>query len=127
LSFGSSPIGKYTVQEYFGIDFYARPAELCNYPMFFNSKFTENIYDFLHWIDDTRINPSTSREWTLKIELCCEDLQRLGVLNDASDIKLLGKVILPTQFYNEGKIKEITVDYDSSNEIGKNISLKGVV
>jgi hypothetical protein len=49
------------------------------------------------------------------------------VLNDASDIKLLGKVILPTQFYNEGKIKEITVDYDSSNEIGKNISLKGVV
>lgn len=127
LSFGSSPIGKYTVQEYFGIDFYARPAELCNYPMFFSSKFTENIYDFFHWIDDTRINPSTSREWTLKIELCCEDLQKLKVLNDSSEIELGATVLLPTQFYNEGEITEITVDYDSSNEVGKNINLKGVV
>lgn len=127
LSFGSSPLGKYTVQEYFGIDFYARPAELCNYPMFFSSKFTENIYDFFHWIDDTRINPSTSREWSLKIELCCEDIQRLKVLNDASDIPLLGKVLLPGTFYNEGKITEITVDYDSSNEVGKHIAIKGVV
>lgn len=127
LSFGSSPLGKYTVQEYFGIDFYARPAELCNYPMFFSPKFTENIFDFFHWIDDTRINSATSREFTLKIELCCEDIQRLKVLNDASEIPLLGKVLLPGTFYNEGKITEVTVDYDSSNEVGKHIAIKGVV
>lgn len=126
LSFGSSPIGKYTVQEYFGIDLYARPAELCNYPMFFSSKYTENIYDFFHWIDDTRINTSTSREWSLKIELCCDDLQKLGVLNDASEVKLLYPVLLPTQFYNVGKITEIVVDYDGG-DYGKNINLKGVV
>jgi len=127
LTFGSTPIGKYTVQEYFGIDLYARPAELCNYPMFFNSKYTENIYDFFHWIDDTRINPATSREWECKIELCCEDLERLGVLNDASDVKLGAKVLLPTAYYNEGRISEITVDYDSANEVGKHINLKGYV
>lgn len=126
LSFGSTPFGRYTVQEYFGIDLYARAAELCNYPMFFSPKFTENIFDFFHWIDDTRVNPSSSREWSLKMELCCEDLERLGVLNDASDVKLGAKVLLPTSYYNEGRITEIEVNYED-DEYGKHINLKGYV
>lgn len=127
LSFGSSPKGKYTVQEYFGIDFYARASELVNYPMFFSSQFTENIYDFFHWIDDARVNPGVSLQWDCKIELCCDDLEKLGVLNDASDIKLLNKIILPVPYYQEGKLTEITVSYDSEDDYGKWIQLRGTV
>lgn len=127
LSFGSSPMGKYTVQEYFGIDFYARPAELCNYPMFFSSKFTENIYDFFHWVDDPRVNPKANMEFSLKMELCCEDLQKLGILNDGSNNKLGEKILVPYPFQSEARLTEITVSYDSEDEYGKYIELKGTL
>lgn len=127
LSFGSSPVGRYTVQEYFGIDFYANNAEIVNYPMFFRSQFKDTLFDWFHWIDDPRISPRMNMEFDLKIELCCEDLQRLEVFGDASRIKLMDKVILPTEYFQEGTIREITVSYDSEDEYGKFIQLKGIL
>lgn len=126
LTFGSSPIGKYTVQEYFGIDFYAKPAEIVNYPMFFNSKFKDTLYDWFHWIDDPRINPKINMQWNVKIELCCENLQKLKVFGDASTVQLMQKALLPLQYFNEGTITEITVDYEG-DDYGKHIQIKGVV
>lgn len=128
LSFGSSPPGKYTVQEYLGIDLYAMPAELCNYPMFFQPGYKDNIYDWFHWIDDPRYNPTLNLQFDLKIDLCCEDLTKLKVFNDASEVRLGDKVSLPLGYYNEGTITEITVSYDSGAEdVGKYIELKGTV
>jgi hypothetical protein len=128
LSFGSEPKGKYTVQEYFGIDFYARPSELVNYPMFFQSKYSDNLFDYFHWIDDTKFKPAVSLEWSLKMELCCDDLERLEVLGDSTNVALMKKVTLPdVAHYNQGVITEITVSYDSEDEYGKYIELKGKV
>lgn len=125
LSFGNYPTGKYTVQEYFGIDFYAKPAMLVNYPMFFRPEFQDNLFDWFHWIDDPRINPKINLNWNVKIELCREDLEGLGVLNsDANDVKVGGKVLLSI---GEGRIKEISVSYDSEQETGKYIEIKGTL
>ncbi len=133
-TFGSNPTGKYVVQEYFGIDFYARAADLVNYPMFFQSNYRDNIYDWFHWIDDPRINPSLNLEWSVKIDLCCDELGEykadgspgLNVLGDGVGAALYGRVLLPIQYYGEGKITEITVSYDSEDEVGKYIELKGI-
>jgi hypothetical protein len=127
FTFGSAPYGRYTVQEYFGIDFYAKPAELCNYPMYFNSKFKDTLFDWFHWIDDPRINPRMNMEFTVNIDLCCEDLQRLKVFGDAANINLFQKVLLPVKWYNEGTITSIRVVYNSENELGKHIQIKGVL
>jgi hypothetical protein len=37
------------------------------------------------------------------------------------------KVLLPVKYYNEGTIKEITVNYDSEDDYGKYIEIKGEV
>lgn len=128
LTFAGYPPGKYTAQFYFGIDLYARPADLVNYPMFFAAGFKDNIFDWFHWIDDHRINPNLNLRWSVKIGLCCEDLEKLKLFGDASDAQLMGKVLLPVQYYGEGKITEITANYNSGdgNSVGKYIELKGI-
>lgn len=106
---------------------YDAHAMLCNYPMFFAAGYKDNIFDWFHWIDDKRHNPSLNLEWNVKIEMCCEDLNKLKVFGDSSDIKLLDKVKLPIPYYGEGTITEITVSYDSgdNDDVGKYIELKG--
>lgn len=108
---------------------YDRPALLCNYPMFLQSFYKDNLYDYFHWIDDIRFFPTLNLQWEVKIGLCCEDLNRLKVFNDGSDIALYSKVKLPMPYYQHGKITEITVSYDSGNtgDDGKYIEIKGIV
>lgn len=106
---------------------YDEPALLCNYPMFFAAGYQDNLFDWFHWIDDKRNNPTLNLQWEVKIEMCCDDLKKLKVFGDSSDIKLLDKVKLPIPYYGEGTITEITVSYDSgdNDDVGKYIELKG--
>jgi len=125
LSGNSNMQGFYNTQSYFGS--YGAPALLCNYPMFFQSKFKDNLFDWFHWIDDPKHNPTLNLQWDVKIELCCEDLEKLKVFGDSSEIKLLAPIKLPILYYENAKITEITVSYDSgeNDDIGKYIEIKG--
>lgn len=102
-------------------------ARLVNYPMYFSSKFKDNLYDWFHWIDDPNIKPSMNMNWDCQIGLCCEDLKKLGVFDGANRLQLLERVKVPNGYYSDGILTEITVNYDSSDDYGKNIKLKGTV
>lgn len=125
LTIGPNDPGRYKVTDYFSIVIYNPPAMLPNYPMYFEPWYRDNLWDYFHWIDDPRRNPSMSRNWRVKIQLCCEDLQKLGVFNDAGGIVLGQKIKLPTGFYPDGVILEITVNYDPSDTYGPHIELRG--
>ncbi|RYE25469.1 MAG: hypothetical protein EOP51_04080 [Sphingobacteriales bacterium] len=119
------PKGYYTLRSWTGGTPSQQPALLVNYPMFFASEFEDSMWDWFHWIDDPRRNPTMNQNWNLKIELCCDDLQTLGVKDDGADAILGQKVKLPAKYYGDGRIKEITVSYDPKNERGAYIELKG--
>ena len=124
---GSVPTGIYQVADYFGSTITHQPAMLVNYPMYFEPGYLDTLWDWFHWIDDPMAYPTLNMNWHCKIELCCEDLARLKVMGDAADVQLGHIALLPTKYYQEGVIKEITVSYDSSDKIGKFIELKGSV
>lgn len=119
--------GYYSVTGFFGGFEIKQPALLCNYPMYFQSGFQDNLYDWFHWIDDPMKNPKAHKTFTAKIELCCPDLQLLGVFNDASGIALGSKVKVNDKYYQDGKITEISVNYDPSADIGQHIEIKGTL
>ncbi len=127
LTFGSAPTGVYKVTDVFGGTVANNAARLANYPMYFEPYYEGTLWDWFHWIDDPRRNPALNMRWNVKIDLCCPDLQKLGVLGDASNIALGQKIKLPTQFYHDGIIKEITVSYDGSTDVGKHIEISGTV
>lgn len=110
-----------------------RQARLINYPMYFCSKFKDNLYDWFHWIDDPNVNPKMNMTWELDIDLCCEDLKKLGVLDGAGMVKLMEKVKLPNQYYQVGTLTEIEVNYNVEKESkedgykGRFIKLKGIL
>ena len=122
---GGSEPGVYEVKNYGGSLIAHNAARLVNYPMYFDPHYLGTMWDWFHFIDDPRFNPQMNMSWNLKIELCCDDLKKLKVLGDATDIELLSKVKLPFHYYPEGIITEIGVSYDSSDRLGKYISLKG--
>ncbi len=117
--------GYYTVTGIFGAFEIKRPALLVNYPMYFEPGYEDTMWDWFHWIDDPAKNPRIHMDFTAKIELCCEDLQKLKVFNDASNIALNEKVKLSLPYYSDGRITEIEVSYDNSNDEGPYIQLKG--
>lgn len=120
--------GVYATQTFFNFgQTYVKPARLVNYPMYFDPYFRDTIWDLFHWIDDPVRNPKINMDWRLKIALCCDDLQLLGVFNNANDIKLLDKVKLPQKWQQDGIIKEIKVSYNPSNKEGAYIELSGTV
>lgn len=127
LAGGSAGPGVYSVRDYFGSIVSNNAARLVNYPMYFEPGYENTMWDLFHWIDDPRRNPGINMNWSVKIDLCCEDLKKIKCLGDASEIVLFEKVKLPTQYYNDGKITEITVSYDGSETIGKYIELKGTL
>jgi hypothetical protein len=125
---GSFPPGYYTVRTAFGIAIITKqPAMLVNYPMYFEPGFYDTMWDWFHWIDDPLLNPVLNMDWHVKLELCCDDLKKLKVFNDASAIALAETVKLPTKYYQEGRITEIELSYDTSNPLGQYIQLKGTV
>lgn len=119
--------GEYVVRTIVGADYYTRPAELTNYPMYFCSQFKDNLYDWFHWIDDYNVNPQLNLEFNAVIEMCCNDLNKLEVFNDSSAIALMDKVLVPNKYFNEGTITEITVNYDNEDTLGKSINIKGII
>lgn len=108
--------------------YYNENCKLYNYPMSFDAKFTGNLYDRFHQIDDPRVNPPMNKKFKLKIPLCTADILKLGLYDDG-DIKGLGaKVKLNAgTYYKEGKITEINVNFDPTDKLGRYIELKGIV
>lgn len=125
LSFGGSPDSSYKVQDYFGIIISEQPAMLVNYHMYFAPEFYDSLWDYFHWIDDPERNPRIRYTWTAIMDNCCETLNTLGVFA-GQEIALNKKVQLPLQYYPDGRITEITVNY-RDDELGSNITLKGTV
>lgn len=129
LSFGATIPGVYKVQDYLGSTIIEGSAFLVNYPMYFEPHFKLSLWDRFHWIDDPRRYPKLGMNWNVKIEMCCEDVQKLQALNDGSYIKLLQHIILDTPFYQDGVISEVSLDWDDGGEfgIGKYIEIKGTI
>lgn len=119
--------GYYLVTSLTGLWEIKRPALLCNYFMYFEPGYEDSMWDWFHWIDDPLRNPTMQQSWRVKMELCCDDIKKLGVGDDAGGIALGAKVKLPAQFYQDGKIKEITLNYKPSNPEGPFIELKGTL
>jgi hypothetical protein len=121
LTPGTSTPGYYQVDTLFGTSVANQPAYLINYPMYFEAGYLGTLWDRFHWIDDQKRNPNHHLTWSAKIELCCEQLQLLDVFNAGAT----GSTVkLPLKFYTNGVIKEITVDYETS-DLGQNITLRG--
>lgn len=128
LSPGPEPVGQYQVKMTpLSSKLYDRPALLCNYPMFFRSYYRDNLFDWFHWIDDPNHNPKMNMTWEVKIDLCCPDLKKLGLFGDGSQVKLLSKVKVPNQYYQDGVITEIIANYDDTDSYGKHITIKGTL
>lgn len=122
---GSAPNGVYEARGLLGGFIYQQPASLINYPMYMEPGYYDTMWDLFHWIDDPRLNPVLNQDWNVKLEMCCDDLKKLKVFNDAGSIALGEKVKLPDKFYTDGRITEITVSYDPGDDMGQYIELKG--
>lgn len=126
---GGSDFGYYEVNGNFGIQILKNIAKLVNYPMYFEPHFKDSLWDLFHWIDDPKRYPHLNRKWKFKIPLCCEDLQKCGVLADATAAKLMDTVKLDSTYGLKGIIKQIEVSYDNgdSGDTGKYIEISGDV
>lgn len=126
---GSGTPGYYEVIDPISVVRSSNPAILVNWPMYFNPYFKGTMWDKFHWIDDPRKNPQLHKTWSLKIPLCKEDIEKLGLTDDGTGVKLLSSVLLNTRYLNVGIITEITIDYGTGgpNGVGATITLKGYV
>ncbi len=100
-----------------------RPAMLVNFPMYFAQDFYGTLWDYFHYIDDPNRNVILDGDFTLKIELCCDDAKRLKVYDASDEIKLGAKIKLGNG--KDGEIREIEVSYDTADRLGQYIQLKG--
>lgn len=116
--------GVYTLGPLAGAVFTRSAARLVNYPMYFEPGYADTLWDWFHWIDDPLINPQLNREWSAKIELCCDALKRIKPFNNGKDIVLGQKVKLPNNL--DGKITEINISYKTNDVNGMFIEMKGV-
>lgn len=124
---GIMPDGEYIVTNRVGIGSnIIRYAWLVNYPMYYEPGFKDTLWDWFHWIDDPYLNPALHQHVTVRMELCCETLKRIKPFNDASGIILGQKIAVDNgKYYNEAVITEITVSYDTQDQDGQYIELKG--
>lgn len=132
LTFANRPPGIYKVTDYTGMVITQNSALLVNYPMYFEPHYRGTLWDRFHWIDDPKRNPKKHQTWNLKIPLCCDSLQRLGITgeginNDQSMVKLLYTVKLDSNYYSSGIIQEIVCNYDPTGDVGSYIELSGIL
>ena len=127
LTFPPFHEGFYTITDFAGVREIKKPAMLMNYYMYFEPGFEDTMWDWFHWIDDPLRSPSMNMNFTARMELCCDTLKTLGVLGDGTNVTLGQKVLLPGKYYTDGKIKEIEVSYDTKNETGQYIQIKGTL
>jgi hypothetical protein len=118
--------GYYTVTDFFGAREIKQPVLLPNFFMFFEPGYYDTMWDWFHWIDDPRYNPRMQYRWEAKMGLCCDDVKNLGVFA-GGDIALSKKVKLPLQYFTDGRISEIEVNYSTEPPLGAHIILKGTV
>lgn len=119
--------GYYVITDFFGARQIRKPALLINYPMYFESNYQNNVWDYFHWIDDPRLFPLMHQNWELKIQLCVDDLKKLKVFGDGRNVLLGAKVKLNIPYYPDGKITEIEVSYDPEDGLGQYIRIRGTV
>lgn len=126
---GGAPDGYYAVEGFGSVQLLYNIAILMNYSMYFEPHFKDTLWDWFHWIDDPKRFPRLNRTWHVKIDLCCPNLQKLGVLDDASTAALMANVKLDQPYRNIGIVKEIVVSYDNGDEggTGKYIEISGIV
>lgn len=128
LTIPQSPYGAYKISDFLGLYINETyPAKLVNYPMFFETKFYDTMWDWFWWIENPLKNGFLNQDFSLKIEKCCDDLKILGVFNDANDSGLMKRVKVDGNYNNDGRITEITVSYDPEDEDGQFIEIKGQV
>lgn len=141
FSFSRPSDGVYEVLSYTG-RFTSAEARLVNYPMYFEPYYKDTLWDWFHWIDDPRVSPQAGKNWSAKIDLCCDDLNKLRLVKsqnylDDTNIPLAKREIddpavgetvkLPLKHFPNGIISEIEVVYDTTDKYGKHIQLKGTV
>lgn len=103
-------------------------STIWNYPMVFDEMFLGNLWDQFHQIDDPRVNPPMNKTFTAIMELCCSDMDRIGVLSDTSQVKIGARVRLTDKgWYQIGRITTIDINYDPTAQEGRYISLKGTL
>lgn len=122
---GGIPFGVYKVQTFYGSLVAQNAARLVNYPMYFEPNFQGTLWDLFHFIDDPRINPKLNLNFDVKIELCCEYVERLKLLGDGSEAELGAKVVLDLPFYPNGAITEIEMNTDPDDKLGPYLHIKG--
>lgn len=123
----SIPTGVYAVTNIFGATLIPAAAILVNFPMYFEPHYKETLWDRFWYIKDPVRQPRLNKRWSVKIELCCEDIERLKLTNSVNEQMLLKPVILDTAFYNIGLITRIRVVYKTDSTEGMYIELSGVV
>lgn len=119
--------GYITVQDPLGVFEIKRKLRLMNYPLFTAPGFQNSLWDWFFWIDDPNRNRSLNMEWSVKIEKCCEDLERLGLVEGGQDIALTGKVLLPVKYLDTGMITSIMLNLNPDDEAGPHIEIKGTL
>lgn len=125
LTLPASPNGVYQVTDIFGNVIAQNAALLINFPMYFEPFYKGTLWDKFHWIDDPRKNPKMNMSFSVKIKLCCDDIKKLGVMNNSGNIALGQKIKLPFGFYTEGVLKEIVLSFEVTGTYGEYIELSG--
>lgn len=122
-----STLGIYEVKGVLGGLIAQNAARLVNYPMYYEPGYKGTLWDLFHYIDDPRKNPGLSLNFEVKIEACCPDAKKLGLLGTADNIQLGGKILVDNGYYTTGIIKEIEFKQDPADELGSYINLKGTL
>lgn len=122
---GGVPLGVYKTQTFYGALVSQNTARLANFPMYFEPNFQGTLWDLFHYIDDPKVNPKLNLNFEVKIEMCCEDVERLKLLGDGSEAELGAKVILALPYYSVAKITEIEMNIDPTDKLGNYLLLKG--
>lgn len=100
-------------------------AHLRNYPLFFDVRFKNNVYDICWSKTDSRVNAVTERETTVEFLACCDVLTALGVYNDTTiaidrKFKFPQEVTGGTFVTNTARIETIRVNF-----MTRKVELKG--
>lgn len=128
---GMNPVpnnaGYYTISNFTGLMQIKQKIRLMNYHMFVAPGYNDTLWDWFHWIDDPNQNRNMNMEWRVRIEKCCDDMLRLGLVDGPTEIALGAKVFLPARFHDEGIITTISLNCDPNSEFGPNIEIKGTL
>jgi len=95
-----------------------------NYPLYFDSKFTGNLYDRFHDALDNPLKSLDSHQsFELYTDLCCDTLDALGVWEDAF-VRIGYRVLLEHRAGYDlfGRIEHVEITYDDYH-----VRLKGTV